>query len=63
MDQHNFEMIHFQCTIPAIGCTIPVLLRFADSWFDFEIWSSYEFMLQNEGFDENKTKNNMWHVH
>ena len=22
MDQHNFEMIHFKCTIPAIGCTI-----------------------------------------
>ena len=27
MDQHNFEMIHFKFTIPAIGCTIniPVL--------------------------------------
>ena len=24
--QHNFEMIHFKCTIPAIQCTIPVLL-------------------------------------
>ena len=32
MDQHNFEMIHFKCTIPAIGCTIPVLLCYADSW-------------------------------
>jgi len=37
MDQHNFEMIHFKCTIPAIGCTIPVLLCYADSWFDFGI--------------------------
>ena len=37
MDQHNFEMIHFECTIPAIGCTIPVLLCYADSWFDFGI--------------------------
>ena len=32
-----FEMIHFKCTIPAIGCTIPVLLCYADSWFDFGI--------------------------
>ena len=30
MDQHNFEMIHFKCTIP-------VLLCYADSWFDFGI--------------------------
>ena len=37
MDQHNFEMIHFKCTIPAIGCTIPVLLCYADSWFNFGI--------------------------
>ena len=29
MNQHNFEMIHFKCTIPAIGCTIPVLLCYA----------------------------------
>jgi len=26
MDQHNFETIHFKCTIPAIQCIIPVLL-------------------------------------
>ena len=37
MDQHNFEMIHFKCTIPAIGCTVSVLLGYADSWFDFGI--------------------------
>ena len=39
MDQHTFEMIHFKCTILAIGCTIPVLLCYAhaDSWFDFGI--------------------------
>ena len=37
MDQHNFEMIHFKCSIPAIGCTIPVLLCYADSWFNFGI--------------------------
>ena len=37
MDQHNFEMIHFKCTIPAIGCTIPVLLCYPDSWFNFGI--------------------------
>jgi len=24
MDQHNFEMIHFKCIIPAIQCIIPV---------------------------------------
>ena len=42
MDQHNFEMIHFKCTIPAIGCTIPVLLCYADSWFalEFEVPAS-----------------------
>ena len=37
MDQHNFEMIHFKCTIPAIGCTIPVLLCYADSWFNLTL--------------------------
>ena len=26
MSQHNFETIHFKCTIPAIQCIIPVLL-------------------------------------
>ena len=38
-DQHNFEMIHFQCTIPAILCIIPVLriLCYVDQWFDFGI--------------------------
>ena len=35
MDQHNFEMIHFKCTIPAIQCSIPVLLCYVDQWFDF----------------------------
>ena len=37
MDQHNFEMIHFKCTIPAIQCIIPVLLCYVDQWFDFGI--------------------------
>ena len=46
MDQHNFEMIHFKCTIPAIGCT--VLCRFM-VW----LWN-LKFMLQNEGLDEKK---------
>ena len=33
MDQHNLEMIHLKCTIriPAIGCTTPVLLCYADN--------------------------------
>ena len=37
MDQHNFEMILFKCTIFAIRCIIPYLLCYADSWFDFGI--------------------------
>ena len=36
-DQHNFEMVHFKCIIPAIQCTIPVLLCYVDQWFDFGI--------------------------
>ena len=37
MDQHNFEMIHFKCTIPAMQCIIPVLLCYVGQWFDFGI--------------------------
>ena len=37
IDQHNFEMIHFKCTISAIQCIIPVLLCYVDQWFDFGI--------------------------
>ena len=37
MDQHNFEMIHFKCTIPAIGCTIPVLLCSSKRQTRFEV--------------------------
>ena len=37
MDQHNFETIHFKCTIPSIQCTIPVLLCYVNQWFDFGI--------------------------
>ena len=37
MDQHNFETIHFKCTIPAIQCIIPVLLCYVEQWFDFGI--------------------------
>ena len=36
-DQHNFEMIHCKCIIPAIQCIIPVLLCYVDQWFDFGI--------------------------
>ena len=51
MDQHNFETIHFKCTIPAIQCTIPVLLCYVESmvW----LWN-LKFMLQNEGLDGGK---------
>ena len=39
MDQHNFELIHFKCIIPAIAiqCIIPVLLCYVDQGFDFGI--------------------------
>ena len=43
MDQHNFEMIHFKCTIPAIGCTIPVLLCLEFNEIKFN-----EFIVFNE---------------
>ena len=34
MDQHNFEITHFKCTIPAKRCIIPVLLYYVHQWFD-----------------------------
>ena len=39
IDQHNFEMTHFKCTIPAMQCMIPVMLCYVhvDQWFDFGI--------------------------
>ena len=52
MDQHNFEMIHFKCTIPELRCTIPVLLCYKCR---FMVWLwNLKFMLQNEGLDGKK---------
>ena len=56
MDQYNFEMIHLKCTIPAIWCIIPVLLCYADSWFNFGIWSS---CFKTKAYMEKKTKCDM----
>ena len=56
MDQHNFEMIHFKCTIPAIQCTIPVLLCYVDITLEFKVHASKRRLRWGK-------KNNMQHVH
>ena len=56
MNQHNFEMIHFKCIIPAIQCIIPVLLCYVDTTLEFKVHASKRRLRW-------KNKNNMRHVH
>ena len=58
VDQHNFEMIHFKCIIPAIQCIIPVLLCYVyinGLTLEFKVYASKRRLRWE--------KNNMQHVH